>query len=80
MNKIEVVTREQSLRHLHVAKDGSFFYHKLILERMIVMINVQEQFKIIIKVVNLVGSEENLIKKLEKNIITGTPLIVKLGL
>ena len=75
-----MVTREQSFRPLHVAEDGSFFMPKLILERMIVMINVQEQFNIIMKGVNQVVSEENLMKKLENSIITGTPLIVKLGL
>lgn len=44
------------------------------------MKNVEEQFKIIMKGVSQVVSEENLKQKLEKSIISGKPLIVKLGL
>ncbi|MBE6067230.1 MAG: tyrosine--tRNA ligase [Clostridium lundense] len=44
------------------------------------MKNAQEQFKIIMKGVNQVVSEENLMQKLEKSIASNTPLIVKLGL
>lgn len=51
-----------------------------ILERVIKMINAREQFKIIMKGVNQVISEEDLIKKLEKSVETDTPLVVKLGL
>ncbi|MDP4146676.1 MAG: tyrosine--tRNA ligase [Bacillota bacterium] len=44
------------------------------------MKNAQEQFKIIMKGVNKVISEESLMQKLEKSIETETPLVVKLGL
>jgi len=44
------------------------------------MINAREQFKIIMKGVNKIISEEDLIQKLEKSIATDTPLVVKLGL
>ncbi|MGV8979679.1 tyrosine--tRNA ligase [Clostridium sp.] len=44
------------------------------------MINASEQFKIIMKGVNKIISEEDLMQKLEKSIATDTPLIVKLGL
>ncbi|MBM7869725.1 tyrosyl-tRNA synthetase [Clostridium pascui] len=44
------------------------------------MKSAQEQFKIIMKGVNQVVSEENLMQKLEKSIASNTPLIVKLGL
>lgn len=44
------------------------------------MINAKDQFKIIMKGVNQVISEEDLMKKLEKSVTTDTPLIVKLGL
>lgn len=44
------------------------------------MKNAQEQFKIIMKGVNQVVSEDNLMQKLEKSIASHTPLIVKLGL
>lgn len=44
------------------------------------MINAREQFKIIMKGVNKIISEEDLLQKLEKSIATDTPLVVKLGL
>ncbi len=44
------------------------------------MINAREQFKIIMKGVNKIISEEDLMQKLEKSIATSTPLVVKLGL
>lgn len=44
------------------------------------MINAKEQFKIIMKGVNKIISEEDLMQKLEKSIATDTPLVVKLGL
>jgi tyrosyl-tRNA synthetase len=44
------------------------------------MINAREQFKIIMKGVNKIISEEDLMQKLEKSIATDTPLVVKLGL
>lgn len=44
------------------------------------MINAKEQFKIIMKGVNHVISEEDLMEKLDKSIAAGTPLVVKLGL
>src|SRR5476651_2420466 len=44
------------------------------------MINAKKQFKIIMKGVYKIISEEDLMKKLEKSIATDTPLIVKLGL
>lgn len=44
------------------------------------MINANEQFKIIMKGVNKIISEEDLMQKLEKSIATDTPLVVKLGL
>lgn len=44
------------------------------------MINAREQFKIIMKGVNHVISEEDLMEKLEKSVSTDTPLVVKLGL
>ena len=44
------------------------------------MINAKEQFKIIMKGVNLVISEEDLMQKLEKSVENNKPLIVKLGL
>lgn len=47
---------------------------------MIVVKSAQEQFKIIMKGVSQVVSEDNLMVKLEKSIETNSPLIVKLGL
>ncbi|MBX4260410.1 tyrosine--tRNA ligase (plasmid) [Clostridium estertheticum] len=44
------------------------------------MINAREQFKIIMKGVNKIISEEDLMQKLEKSIATDIPLVVKLGL
>lgn len=44
------------------------------------MIKVEEQFKIIMKGVSQVVSEDNLMKKLENSVSTGKPLVVKLGL
>ena len=44
------------------------------------MKSAQEQFKIIMKGVSQVVSEDNLMVKLEKSIETNSPLIVKLGL
>jgi len=44
------------------------------------MINAKEQFKIIMKGVNLVISEEDLMQKIEKSVENNKPLIVKLGL
>ena len=44
------------------------------------MKNVQEQFKIIMKGVSQVVSEESLLQKLEKSISENRPLVVKLGL
>ena len=44
------------------------------------MINAREQFKIIMKGVNHVISEEDLMEKLKKSVATDTPLVVKLGL
>jgi tyrosyl-tRNA synthetase len=44
------------------------------------MINAREQFKIIMKGVNKIISEEDLLQKLEKSVVTNTPLVVKLGL
>lgn len=44
------------------------------------MINAREQFKIIMKGVGHVISEEDLLRKLEKSSATNTPLVVKLGL
>ena len=49
-------------------------------EGMITMVSAEEQFKIIMKGVSQVVSEENLMKKLEKSIETNNPLVVKLGL
>lgn len=47
---------------------------------MIVVKSAQEQFKIIMKGVNQVVSEDNLMVKLKKSIETNSPLVVKLGL
>lgn len=44
------------------------------------MLNAKEQFKIIMKGVNQVISEEDLMQKLEKSVATDTPLVIKLGL
>ncbi len=44
------------------------------------MISAKEQFKIIMKGVNKLISEEDLMKKLENSIENNTPLVVKLGL
>ena len=44
------------------------------------MVNAKEQFKIIMKGVNLVISEEDLMQKIEKSVENNKPLIVKLGL
>lgn len=80
VNKIEVVTRELFSRPLHKAENGSFLFYINLLERMKLMKNAQEQFKIIMKGVSQVVSEENLMQKLEKSSATNTPLVVKLGL
>lgn len=44
------------------------------------MVNAREQFKVIMKGVNHVISEEDLMDKLEKSAKADTPLVVKLGL
>jgi tyrosyl-tRNA synthetase len=78
-----VVTREQCSRPLHIADDGGFFNWSkanFIIERVIIMKNVEEQFKVIMKGVSQVVSEENLKQKLQKSIDSQKPLIVKLGL
>jgi tyrosyl-tRNA synthetase len=55
-----------------------FYFIKI--ERVTLMKNVQEQFKIIMKGVSQVVSEESLMQKLEKSISENRPLVVKLGL
>ena len=56
------------------------FLMEFIIERVKIMKKIEEQFKIIMKGVSNIVSEESLKQKLEKSISSQKPLIVKLGL